>query len=361
MAILSACASGMEAKGGWAGVADGGTTIFVVTPDRQVLSFNSADDIQQPYAFPQEPDKDILGAVYGTPMVTDSFLYVADFNGRIYSLDRHSLEIVGSFEIEGDELSKGIANSMAISGNRVVLGSSEDSETGRIYVLDSQNIGDEICRFPSSGEPPIGKIWGAPHIANNIAYFGSLDHNLYAISIEDCSSLWNTPVHLGGALASTPIIIENTLFIGSFDRHLYSVNITTGESTRLFKAGSWFWSGLATDGTRLYVPNMDGKLYAVDLDTNRQLWAFDTGGPILSTPVIIDGTVVVASDSRKLYLLNSQDGSQIWNIDVKVKVRAPLMAQGSTVYISSDDNDKAVIAVDIDKKRTWTIWPKSND
>ena len=68
------------------------------------------------------------------------------------------------------------------------------------------------------------KIWSMPVVYEDVVYFGSLDHNVYAVSLKDTGSLragdemWR--FETDGAVAATPLVMNGRVYIGSFDRIL---------------------------------------------------------------------------------------------------------------------------------------------
>ena len=100
----------------------------------------------------------------------------------------------------------------------------------------------ERCVFPSRGANPIGAIWGGPRISEGIAYFGDLDHNLYAVDIENCNPVWDSPIELDGAIVAKPLLINNYLYIGTFGQSFYSVDILSGSKAVILNADNWFWA-----------------------------------------------------------------------------------------------------------------------
>ena len=355
--LLGACVGNrFSPDAGWSGVADGGELVFVGSRDRQLLALDSEGGaIIWKFPIDKGDGGEVFGAIYGTPTLSDGLVYVGGYNGKVYIVDAESGSERAQFEVEGDEGSKGVIGAVVVSEGKAVFGAADDSESGRLYVLNA-DTGEEVCRYPSQGT--IGKVWSTPAVADGIAYFGDLNHRLYAVSLEDCTLQWQAPVELGGAIASTPLVVGGRVYVGAFDRTFYAVETFTGAVTELFTAENWFWSGVATDGRHLFVPSLDGKLYAIDLATGNLLWEpFDTEGAILSSPVVVNGQVVVASDSEVLYVLSTRDGSEVFRFLIGAKVRAPLIAQGSVVYVSAMDH--TIRAYDLDDLRQPLKWQQN--
>lgn len=355
--LLAACTGDrFNPSSGWSGVVDGGEDVYVGSIDAQVVAFD-AESGSRVWAFPSDKDdaRDTFLAIYGTVTLVGNTLYVPGYNGKVYSLDVESQDVIGEFEIEGEEQTKSVVSNVVIVDGKAVFGAASDSENGQLYVLDATEIEREICRYPENGT--IGKVWSTPVVVDGIAYFGDFNHFFYAVSLEDCSLVWPEPVELDGAIASTALVVDGTIYIGAFDRNFYAIDAATGSARSLFTADGWFWSGVVTDGQRVYVPNMDGTLYAWGLRSERLEWSFSTEGTLRSTPVLVDDQIVVASDSRTMYVLDTIDGRREWDFDLGEKVQAPLMAMGSVIYIS--DRDHNIHAIDIDARRPVRRWPVS--
>jgi len=377
--VLAGCAGrrGLGASQSWSGVvvAEAGDVAFVGTKDGRIIALDiEADDrgrinprvLEEFDTSDRREESDggrVGSAFYGTPVLAGDRIYAASFQGFVYSLSASpnsplSDNDVGSFEIEGDDLrSKGIVGSVAVTDDEVVVGVSEDSHSGRLYVLERTELDEnssgsriERCRYPARGTDPIGQVWSTPVVSGGVAYFGDLDHFFYAISLTDCKLVWEHPAELGGGVVAPPMMLGGRIYVGSMDRSFYAISASSGQVSKLFTADSWFWAGAATNGTVIYAPNLDGHLYAFDLDRSELLWSYDQEGgleSILSTPAVTDsGDIVLASDSGVFTLLDS-DGEVLARRGAgKDRVRAPLTAVGNTVYAHSLDEIIQVFVVD---------------
>ncbi|MDA1215724.1 MAG: PQQ-binding-like beta-propeller repeat protein [Chloroflexi bacterium] len=355
--LLAACTDDQfSANSGWSGVTDGGQDVYVGSIEAQIVAFD-AESGSRVWVFPPDKDdgNDTFLAIYSAVTLSGNTLYVSGYNGKVYSLDIESQDIIGQFEIEGDEQTKSVVSDVVIVDGKAIFGAASDSENGQLYVLDATEIEREICRYPETGT--IGKVWSTPTVVDGIAYFGDFNHFFYAVSLEDFSLVWSAPVELDGSIGSTALVVDGTIYVGAFDRNFYAIDAATGSVRSLFTADGWFWSGVVADEERLYIPNMDGTLYAWGIQSERLEWTFPTEGAARSTPVLVGDRVVVASDSRTMYVLNAIDGSREWGYDLGEKVQAPLMAKGSVIYIA--DRDHNIYAVDIDDRRPVRPWPVS--
>ena len=352
-----------SASQSWSGVAaaSSGDFVYVATMEGRViqLAADTGVPVNARLVDPQTGGASAAPAFYGTPTLGGGHVYVGGYNGFIYSMDARNLGDDGIFEISGNPLAKGVAGSVIPDGDVVVVVAAEDANAGRLYVLEAESL-VEVCRYPQPGLAPVGQIWSTPLVLDGVAYFGDLDHQVHAVSIDDCSPVWGAPTELGGAVVAPPVAVGGNLYVGSFDRTFYAIDRASGFASVLFSAGGWFWAGAATDGVRVYAPSLDGTLYAWNVRNKTLVWTYDQEGasePILSTPVVVDDKVVMASDSGLISVLRTRDGGFEWNRKVGDSVRAPLTALGDVVFVHA--LDETVSAIDLTTKRL--IWDRDLD
>ena len=352
--LLTGCAQSRNAATqSWSGVAVEGDSTYVGTREGRLIRLSLDAGLAQiaPYQVPQPDREQGFPALYGSPVVEDGRVYVGTYNGIVLSLDANSFGDARTFEIDGNDLAKGIAGSVVPHNGSLVVAATEDAGEGRLYVLEASSL-IEQCRFPARNEPPVGQLWTTPVIQDGIAYFGDQSKRVHAVSIADCRPVWNEPAQLGGAVVAPPVIAGGHLYLGAFDRAFYRVSLATGAPEKLFEANNWFWGAAVTDGTTMYAPNMDGNVYAYNIESARVVWAYpgdDESEPVLASPVLSDDELVYASDSGIMVVLDKQSGSRRWDRRVGNDVRAPLTSDGRLVFLHS--LDETITAIDLDTKQ----------
>ena len=337
----------------WSGVAVSDDSVYVGTREGQLIQLSVDGGIARIGAFhAPEPDQgEGFPAFYGTPAVANGRVYAGTYNGVLISLDAASFGDARTFEIEGNDLSKGIAGAVVPEGSALVVAATEDADEGRLYVLEADSL-IERCRYPARNEAPAGQIWSTPTVYQGVAYFGDFSKQVHAVSIADCRPVWEQPTTLGGAIVSPFLIVRGKLYTGTFDRSYYEIDLNTGSASKLFEGGRWFWARSATDGQRIYAPNMDGNIYAYDLSSNRVIWTYPGGKgnePILAEPVVVDGELVYASDSGVMVVLDALSGNRLWDRKIANDVRAPITTNGRLVFLHA--LDETVSAVDLETKQ----------
>ncbi len=352
--LLAGCAQSRNAATqSWSGVAVEGDSTYVGTREGRLIRLSLDAGLAQiaPYQVPQPDREQGFPALYGTPVVEDGRVYVGTYNGIVLSLDAESFGDARTFEIDGNDLAKGIAGSVVPHNGSIVVAAAEDAGDGRLYVLEASSL-IEQCRFPARNETPVGQLWTTPVVQDGIAYFGDQSKRVHAVSIADCRPVWNQPAQLDGAVVASPVIAGSYLYLGAFDRAFYRVNLATGAPEKLFEANNWFWGAAVTDGTTMYAPNMDGNVYAYSIESGRVVWTYpgdDESEPVLASPVLSGDELVYASDSGIMVVLDKQSGSRRWDRRVGNDVRAPLTSDGRLVFLHS--LDETITAIDLDTKQ----------
>ena len=370
---------------GWSGVAVSDEVVFVGSREDELLALDRANGALL-WSFPEEGQEDGLEGIYASPAVTDDLVLIGGYNGILYALDPSTRQkvwefqtddsIVGSPALVYEEMREitatptpsfgsafaggaptptpsdgGLSGQDAVDSRLelIIVGSSD----GNLYAMDANGV--EQWRFETGN-----KIWSMPVVHEDVVYFGSLDHNIYAVALKDTGSLragdemWRFETE--GAVAATPLVMNGRVYIGSFDRRFYSLDAFSGQEAwpEPFEAENWFWSRAVSDGANIYVASLDGNLYALDSTNGAERWRFEAQSPIISAPALVPSGVAVATDNGDIYLVRTTDGTEIRDFAARDHIRAPLTASGSIVYFSAMNH--TVRAVDL-QQGFWTeLW-----
>ncbi len=371
---------------GWSGVTVSEEAVFVGSREDELLALDRANGALL-WSFPQEGQEDDgLEGIYASPAVTDDLVLVGGYNGILYALDPSTRQKVWEFQTDdsivgspalvyeevreitatptpsfGSAFSVGAPTPTPSDGSPsgqeavasrlelIIVGSSD----GNLYAMDTNGV--EQWRFETGN-----KIWSMPVVYEDVVYFGSLDHNVYAVSLKDTGSLragdemWR--FETDGAVAATPLVMDGRVYIGSFDRKFYSLDAFSGQEAwaEPFEAENWFWSKAVSDGATIYVASLDGNLYALDSTSGAERWRFEAQSPIIAAPALVPSGVAVATDNGDIYLVRSTDGTEIRDFAARDHIRAPLTSSGSIVYFSAMNH--TVRAVDL-QQGFWTeLW-----
>lgn len=319
------------AASGWSGIAVGGDMVYVGARSGRMLALDIRNGDQR-FAFPPEGQNPLEG-LYGTPALIDGVLYVPGYDGKIYALNPSDLSLNWQYPSDVSRLGRIVGGVTVAQGGLVLFGSSD----GFVRALRASS-GLKEWEFKTDK-----MVWSTPTVAGDTVYVGSLDHKLYALSLQDGVPRWSAPFQAEGAIVSSPLVAGGKVFFGSFDRQLYAVDAATGREAWRFEGDGWFWSSPVGQGQRVYAADTRGVVYALDMSTGRAAWRSNLEKPVLSSPVIVENNLVVATDGGIVHVLSPATGALVSSYNVGAQVQAPLKSNGQIVYVNAMD------------KRVWAI------
>ena len=175
-----------------------------------------------------------------------------------------------------------------------------------------------VWKFPTGGA-----VMTSPSIVDGIVYFGSQDHNIYAVNAWSGTWIWNFTTL--NTVEASPAIANGKVVTGGEDGYVYCLDAYTGAMLwQTFVNGSLpVTSGAAVmlrsspaivDG-KVYIGSLDGNLYALNFNNGTIEWKYKTAGLITSSPTIADGAVYIAVEeptSGGLCKLDAETGDMIW-------------------------------------------------
>jgi outer membrane protein assembly factor BamB len=174
-------------------------------------------------------------------------------------------------------------------------------------------------------------IQSSPAVANGAVYFGSDDHNVYALNAKTGAKLWNYTT--GSAVSSSPALAKSVVYVGSDDYNVYALNASTGAKIWNYTTNFVVDSSPALANGVVYIGSADNNVYALDAATGAKLWSFTTGNRVDGSPAVANGVVYVGSEDYNVYALNASTGSLLWSYATFGPVDAsPAVADG-VVYI----------------------------
>ena len=357
---------------GWGAVAVDQGVVYATTLDGQVYALNDliSEGVSTRWVSTIAAEDGFRGS-YNPPAV-GRYLYVSGIDGFLYAIEP---PVGGGAaatawrrpQVEPDEPVPLVGSPALDEAGGIIAVGSED---GGLYAYNALT-GDSLRWSPFQTD---GEIWSTPVLRNGVAYFGSQDGNVYAVSLHSGELVWK--FETGGAIVATPLIYKNLLIIGSFDRQLYALGLNDGQPRWQFTANNWWWATPVASERAIFAPAMDGKLYALD-QNGVQLWDYDLGAPVVSSPVLLERGIVVATVNGRLSVLRptlqshgaAQEIASLTVGDAEIKapltnlpnrVENGLPVPADSVYIGSDDGTVRRVQVQSGINILWCYDTKEN-
>ncbi len=341
--LFTGCTGGQfVASSGWSGIAIGSDLVYAGARSGRMLALDVRNGDQRA-AFPPE-GQDPLKGLYGTPALADGVLYVPGYDGRVYALSAADLSQRWRYPSDESKV-KPIVGGVVVAGGFLVYG----SEDGYVRALQA-STGAKVWEFETRN-----KVWSTPTVAAGVVYAGSLDHNLYALSLQDGDLAWAQPFQADGGIVAAPLVYQGRVYVGSFDRRVYALDAASGREIWRFEGKSWFWGSPVTDGRHVFAVDARGIVHALVIGTGKEQWQFDMKKSAISTPVVVGKNLVVASDGGIVYVLALGSGGLVTTYNVGGQVQAPLVTDGQIVYVNAMDKRVWAIRMGDRQEKVWQI------
>jgi len=164
-----------------------------------------------------------------------------------------------------------------------------------------------------------GSIDQRPLIYKGVIYFGSFNHNLYALNAQTGKEIWKFKAQDRIGLCS-PILYRNSVIIGSYDHNVYRIDADTGKLIWKFPTFGEIASSGAIHNGICYFTCRDQFLYAIKCNNGSLVWKYKTFEPNVSVPTVHGEKVFFGSSDRNLYCLNNRNGNLIWKFQAEEEI-----------------------------------------
>jgi outer membrane protein assembly factor BamB len=272
-------------------------------------------------------------AIYGTPVLDGDLIYVAGYNGYIYTYSV-STRLSKSQPLNEDD-PKPVVGGLVVADGKVFVGSAD----GSLYAVEATSL-DVLWTFVTGD-----KIWSTPAYDGQTLYVGSFDRSVYAVDSASGNELWSFATQ--GPVIATPLVADGKIIVASFDRQIYCLDAATGAELWTFSGGGgatntpqkWFWANPVLVNGNIYAPNMDGRVYLLNASNGNLVSTFDLQSPVVSSPAVYEGKVIAATEEGKVYVLDAATGAKSEIRDLNQTVRAPLIVENSVLYVHTQTGE----------------------
>jgi outer membrane protein assembly factor BamB len=168
-------------------------------------------------------------------------------------------------------------------------------------------------------------------VANGAVYFGSKDHNVYALNASTGAKLWSYAT--GNQVYHSPAVVNGVVYAGSWDNKVYALNANTGAKLWSYDTG-YQVGDLAVANAVVYVATDYGNLYALNAARGAKLWNFQRGDYMtqFSGPAVANGVVYVGSGDGAEYAVNASTGVLLWDF-ITYGSQSPAAVANGVVYV----------------------------
>ncbi len=291
------------------------------------------------WSYPEQASTQIV--FYAPPLVTDDAVFIGDLANEFHKLDKATGQ-----ELWGYPGAEGFYLGQAAILDGVVYAPNND---GTLYALDAEN-GSLLWTFKTGHY-----LWAQPQIMNDVIYLGSMDHFVYAISL-DGQEIWSK--ELSGAVTGAPILNEDgsMLFVGSLDNEMIALDTASGEEVWTFGTSQSVWgTSILADG-RLIFTDSAGTVYAVDAESGEALWQTSTSAEIVGGVSSIGDGFVVATKEGQLRAFDF-DGGAKWEASLEGEIYQAPVANNDLLVTGLINGGELVYGFNLTGVQLWSTTP----
>ncbi len=277
--------------------------------------------------------------IHGSPALDDRNVYIGDYSGYLYAVDKLSGGLVWERQLGGL-----IGASPVVLGGYVFIAVEYPDPDGKVFVVRAET-GEVVWATPSLGDFPHSTV--SIDAAKGLLFVGANNGLLFCFDYLRRRQQW--AYQTGGPIKSTAAVVGDTVYITSWDTKLWGVAIASGEPRLEFATAAASMSSPSVFRDTVYFGSSDDVLYAVDARDGHLDWAFQTGGPILSSPTVIEDSALVAigSRDRHLYMVDLATGDLRQSIELAGGVTSVPVVVGDSLFVNDDTGTMyAFIALD---------------
>ena len=266
--------------------------------------------------------------IHGSPAFDDGHVYVGDYSGYLYAVDKRDGSPVWENQLGGS-----IGSSPVVFGGVVFIAVEYPAPDGKVFLVRAAT-GEVLWSTPSLGQFPHSSV--TIDAARGLLFVGANNGVLFCFDYVGRQLVWAYPT--GGAIKSTAALAGDTVYVTSWDSKLHAVEIATGQVRLTYATSATSMSSPSVFADTAYFGSDDHLLYAVDIRDGHLVWAFQSEDAISSSPTVLEdaGLVAIGSRDRHLYLLDLATGELRQSLALGNAITSVPVAVRSSLFVDDD-------------------------
>lgn len=177
-----------------------------------------------------------------------------------------------------------------------------------------------------------------------------------AILPSNPSLLWNFKTN--DAIKGSPVVCDDIIVVGSVDGNVYGITLV-GKLKWKISTGNGIEASPLINAGIVYIGNLDGKVFAIEVESGRTIWTYSTEGQIMGAPNFWrpgdqergrpeegenrrvgdqeSGIVIIGSYDYYLHGIDAKTGVGLWKYETDNFLNgAPAIFKGVAVFGGCD-------------------------
>lgn len=281
-------------------------------------------------------EHDITSAMgYGSPVIIDSTVFVANLRGELYGISVSTGKRLGWVTV-----GEAIQGSPIIEGNVAYIAAANTRESLIAY---------DLLQGKVLWKQEFGDIEVTPLLYRGKIYFGNTAGMFFCVNRINGEMEWKYRLSENTkrkGIRSSATAHDSLVIFGTEDGSVYALDATYGSERWSYNTGAPIFASLAVNAGVVYCGNMDGNLYALNAGNGAVVWKFSAGSSLYATPSFSGGILLIGTTGGKLFGVNVSDGTNVWTTDLNSVVNSSAVISGTVAYVGTLKKELVAIKVD---------------
>lgn len=287
--------------------------------------------------------KQLPEGVVSGPTVQNGYVILGTNRSSVVALKESDGSEVWKTSVSGDVLSKPV-----IAGKKVLAKTID----GNLYALELET--GKQAWISDHGTPHlILKASASPVILGNIALVGFSDGRLNAVDIESGHTVWERGIaYATGAsdverlvdIDADPLIQNNIAYLGSYQGYVGALSLNDGQF--LWQQPASIYKNMVMDNDALYFTDSEDVIWAVNKQNGQIKWkqvSLKARG--LTEPVLLGKKLIVGDKTGVLHILARKNGELIGRKQLDAPIVSPPEVTGNQIYVMTTNSKLNYLSV----------------
>jgi len=173
-----------------------------------------------------------------------------------------------------------------------------------------------------------------PAIVDGVVYIGDLDGTLFALNLQDGTTLWKSEIESG--FVSSPSYYNGHVYLGDYDGVFYCFRTKDGALIWKFETGAEVNSSANFYKDNVLVGSQDATLYCIQALTGVLSWKHEIADQIRCSPTVVGDRTFVAGCDAKLHIIDLAKGTKVSEVILDGPTGSTPAVSGDHVYFGTE-------------------------
>ncbi|MCL5273018.1 MAG: outer membrane protein assembly factor BamB [Gammaproteobacteria bacterium] len=279
--------------------------------------------------------KQLNHGILSGPTVADGHVVVSTNGSTLVLLNQADGKEIWETKLSGEVLAP-----PALSHQKIVAKTID----GKVFAFDAVN-GKQLWTAEHGSPSLVLKASSSPVIMGDLVLIGFSDGKLDALELQSGRLIWQRSIaYATGSsdverlidIDSDPIVRDNIAYLGSYQGYIGALSLTDGQFIWR-KPGSVFKNMVLSSNT-LYLTDSNDVVWSLNKQTGHVNWKQTAlKARSLTEPVLIGEDIVVGDKTGYLHFIDSQTGELMARSQLSGGVSISPSVAGRTLYVLTDN------------------------